>query len=352
MQSQDEGLPTLPSSGQRCHQALHPACSHNHRASPPLSVAHRFTSCSSPQPPQPQSAAVRCTPPDLRPARFARRGNGASVLRIVPYAAIHFSAYEYYRRWIVEGVAADWVGASGGRVHPVLDLVAGSAAGATAVAFTYPLDLVRTRLAWATESSLAATGATKHHIRSVISETFRLEGVRGLYHGMAPTMLGILPYAGLKFYVYQSLKAHYRSLVASRSLGGALGQADAGNGRLPVPLMLLFGGAAGLAAQTLTYPLDVVRRRMQVEGLLEAAAAATGTAVAGGAAGPRVGMHTHKVAARSSIWQTVKLLRREGGSRALFRGLSINYMKVVPSTAIGFTTYDALKSYLGVVNNI
>jgi len=43
---------------------------------------------------------------------------------------------------------------------------------------------------------------------------------------------------------------------------------------------------------------------------------------------------------------------RERGWRALFAGLSINYMKVVPSTAIGFTLYDAMKSYLGLPSNL
>ena len=40
------------------------------------------------------------------------------------------------------------------------------------------------------------------------------------------------------------------------------------------------------------------------------------------------------------------------GVRALFAGLSINYMKVVPTTAIGFTTYDALKQYLGLPQHL
>jgi hypothetical protein len=39
-----------------------------------------------------------------------------------------------------------------------------------------------------------------------------------------------------------------------------------GKPRLPVPVMLSFGGVAGLVAQTATYPLDVVRRQMQVVG--------------------------------------------------------------------------------------
>lgn len=40
------------------------------------------------------------------------------------------------------------------------------------------------------------------------------------------------------------------------------------------------------------------------------------------------------------------------GLRALFAGLSINYLKVVPSTAIGFTMYDAAKHYLGLPQNL
>ena len=43
---------------------------------------------------------------------------------------------------------------------------------------------------------------------------------------------------------------------------------------------------------------------------------------------------------------------RQQGARALFAGLSINYLKVVPSTAIGFTVYDAAKHYLDLPQNL
>ena len=96
---------------------------------------------------------------------------------------------------------------------------------------TYPLDLVRTRLAYDTSDGDAArrvtgsqagtSGRVPDHtrllvrnprktIRGVLATTLREEGVRGLYRGIGPTMCGILPYAGLKFYVYQSLKQQYR----------------------------------------------------------------------------------------------------------------------------------------------
>ncbi len=69
------------------------------------------------------------------------RGNGASVIRIVPYAALHFMTYEQYRCWILNNYSALGSG-------PLIDLLAGSAAGGTAVLCTYPLDLARTKLAY------------------------------------------------------------------------------------------------------------------------------------------------------------------------------------------------------------
>lgn len=77
------------------------------------------------------------------------RGNGASVLRVVPYAAFHFAAYEQFRSLFAK--QAYGVDPSGRQMPPMLDLLAGSAAGGTAVLLTYPLDLVRTRLAYDSE---------------------------------------------------------------------------------------------------------------------------------------------------------------------------------------------------------
>ncbi|XP_020254037.1 graves disease carrier protein-like [Asparagus officinalis] len=69
------------------------------------------------------------------------KGNGASVLRIVPYAALHFMTYEQYRCCLLNNYPSLGTG-------PFIDLLAGSAAGGTAVLCTYPLDLARTKLAY------------------------------------------------------------------------------------------------------------------------------------------------------------------------------------------------------------
>lgn len=53
-----------------------------------------------------------------------------------------------------------------------------------------------------------------------------------------------------------------------------------------------------------------------------------------------------------STAQGLLMLWQQGGRKALFRGLSLNYIKVVPSTAIGFTIYDAMKQYLALPQNL
>ncbi len=289
------------------------------------------------------------------------RGNGASVLRIVPYAAIHFTAYESYRKAIIHMVTQ---ASSSKPVSPVIDLLAGSSAGASAVMITYPLDLVRTRLAYQSESgkrhsseaavndrvrthASASTSSASHRIqrilpqsptstiRGVIASTLKQEGFLGLYRGIGPTLAGILPYAGLKFYVYQSLKQYY---WRQKQVDDALKPSS--HQKLPVHVMLTFGAGAGLVAQTLTYPLDVVRRRMQVQGLKLPPAQQQAALQA-----------KHQTVLRST-WHGLVTITQQQGTKALFAGLSINYMKVIPSTAIGFTLYDTLKSYLDLPNNL
>jgi len=92
---------------------------------------------------------------------------------------------------------------------------------------TYPLDLVRTRLAYDVEGRAPPAGGAgggagaragaRRGIAGVLAATVRSEGLGGLYRGIGPTLLGILPYAGLKFYVYQSLKAEYRRRAPARA---------------------------------------------------------------------------------------------------------------------------------------
>ncbi|KAI3690602.1 hypothetical protein L2E82_48728 [Cichorium intybus] len=236
------------------------------------------------------------------------KGNGASVLRIIPYAALHFMTYEQYRCWVLDNYTALGTG-------PVVDLLAGSAAGGTAVLCTYPLDLARTKLAYQIVDTKASLGNGSKSIitqprytgiKNVLQSVYREGGMRGLYRGVGPTLIGILPYAGLKFYIYEELKRRVSE-----------------EHQTSIMMRLSCGALAGLLGQTFTYPLDVVRRQMQVENMQ----------VSGSA--------RHK-----NTWKGITTIVSQQGWRQLFAGLSINYIKIVPSVAIGFTAYDMMKSWL------
>ncbi|CAN6250864.1 unnamed protein product [Urochloa humidicola] len=235
------------------------------------------------------------------------RGNGASVARIVPYAALHYMAYEEYRRWIILGFPNVEQG-------PVLDLMAGSIAGGTAVICTYPLDLIRTKLAYQVKGAVSVgfreckpSEQVYKGIMDCVKTIYRQNGLKGLYRGMAPSLYGIFPYSGLKFYFYEKMKSHVPE-----------------EHRKHIIAKLGCGSVAGLLGQTITYPLDVVRRQMQVQAFSSSSLVGRGT------------------------FESLVMIVKQQGWRQLFSGLSINYLKVVPSVAIGFTVYDSMKVWLKV----
>lgn len=82
------------------------------------------------------------------------------------------------------------------------------------------------------------------------------------------------------------------------------------------------GATAGLVGQSVTYPLDVVRRRMQTDGM-------------------------RSVAMRMSAMQTFRHVVQTQGITGLYRGLALNWVKGPIAVSISFTTFDFLKHFLG-----
>lgn len=96
----------------------------------------------------------------------------------------------------------------------------------------------------------------------------RTEGVVSLYKGLIPTLIGIAPYAALNFASYDLLKRYAYS--------GGKQQSPVAN--------LLLGGVAGTVAATVCYPLDTIRRRMQMRGVMYTSQVRGGGGAAAGAA--------------------------------------------------------------------
>uniref|UniRef100_A0A8C6PTI8 Solute carrier family 25 member 42 n=1 Tax=Nothobranchius furzeri TaxID=105023 RepID=A0A8C6PTI8_NOTFU len=217
------------------------------------------------------------------------RGNSATMVRVIPYAAIQFCAHEEYKRLL-----GGYYGFQGKALPPVPRLFAGSMAGTTAAMLTYPLDMVRARMAVTPKEMYS-------NILHVFVRISREEGLKTLYRGFTPTILGVVPYAGLSFFTYETLK----KLHAEHS----------GRSQPYSFERLAFGACAGLIGQSASYPLDVVRRRMQTAGV-------TG--------------HTY-----GTILGTMReIVSEEGVIRGLYKGLSMNWVKGPIAVGISFTTFD------------
>uniref|UniRef100_A0A0K8UJ83 Solute carrier family 25 member 42 n=1 Tax=Bactrocera latifrons TaxID=174628 RepID=A0A0K8UJ83_BACLA len=123
------------------------------------------------------------------------RGNSATMARIVPYAAIQFTAHEQWRK--ILQVDKDGSDTKGRR------FIAGSLAGITSQSLTYPLDLARARMAVTDKYTGYRT------LRQVFVKIWVEEGPRTLYRGYFATVLGVIPYAGVSFFTYGTLKREY-----------------------------------------------------------------------------------------------------------------------------------------------
>lgn len=257
------------------------------------------------------------------------RGHSATLLRIFPYAGIKFLAYEQIRAKLIPQREYE---------TPLRRLLSGSLAGVTSVFFTYPLEVIRVRLAFETKregrSSLSSicrqiyceTSARENKgPAGIASPMVPRRGLFNFYRGFYPTLLGMLPYAGMSFLTHDTVSDLLRHPSIAKYT--TLPRRKTQSVDKPAPLRswaeLTSGGIAGLISQTCSYPLEVIRRRMQVSG-----------AVGDG----------H----RMRLGETARLILHERGIRGFFVGLTIGYVKVIPMVALSFYTYERMKLVLNI----
>jgi solute carrier family 25 protein 42 len=252
------------------------------------------------------------------------RGHSATLLRIVPYAGLHYAAHEA----LEEALLARRAGARGGDDGRRRDagqqqrrggapsslsatdrFAAGAGAGAAATLVTYPLDVLRAQLVVA-PPGVAGGAVTGARLRAGVA-ALRQGGVAAAFRGLGPTLAGIVPYSGVTWLAYTTLRERAELAAAAAASADAPQPASWLSPQLRT---LAAGAVAGLVGQSATYPLDVARRRMQVGG-----AQGEGGALA--------------VLARA--------VRAEGAA-VLFKGLSLNWFKGPVATAVSFAAFEAL----------
>ncbi|KAK4964356.1 coenzyme A transporter [Elasticomyces elasticus] len=280
------------------------------------------------------------------------RGHSATLLKIFPYAGIKFLAYEQIRARIIKDQTQE---------TPLRRLMSGSLAGIVSTVLTYPLEVIRVRLAFetkekgrtslfkicktiyretppapaptltATSSPVARTAAsTLNATSATVQQVTRVSGLTNFFRGFVPTLVGMLPYAGTSFLTHDmagDLMRHPRLSIHTVQQPTQRPASASRDSNKPPPLTwwaeLITGGLAGIVSQTVSYPLEVIRRRMQVGGVV--------------GDGHRLRM-----------LEVIRRVLKERGWRGFFVGLSIGYVKMVPMTATSFFVYERGKTWLGI----
>ena len=284
------------------------------------------------------------TAPTARPATFREavgvvrlrgpfRGASAVALSAAPAHALYFGVYEAVKKYMPADEALSHA-------------TAGALATLASDSVMTPFDAVKQRMqlgtAVAAEGSKAAARAqgrlvappgARQTLRMTARRMWALEGgLRPFFVSLPTTLAMNVPMVSAHFVAYEKLSAGLKE-------AGVPGAA------------LLAGAGAGAVSAAVTTPLDVVKTRLQTQGVGEAAAArllgVEGVAAQGSAAALSANPFKPKVIYSGFFDVMSSLLFKEGAKPSvLFRGLSARVLFHSPAGAICWGTYETVKVLL------
>ncbi|KAL6763282.1 mitochondrial carrier domain-containing protein [Haematococcus lacustris] len=194
----------------------------------------------------------------------------------------------------------------------VINAVSGALAGALTATFVCPLDVLKTRLQIQRIGTMKSLG-----IAGGLAQIVKREGVKGLYQGLGPSLMALLPNWAVYFTVYDKLKT---SLTTQQGTGRRL-QAT--------PLIHMTAAAgAGVATLLVTNPLWVVKTRMQTQHMAL-----------------DVGMRAARHPLYRSTFDALIRITREEGMKGLYSGLAPSLAGIM-HVAIQFPLYELCKAHI------
>eukprot|EP01012_Entosiphon_sulcatum_P023179 TRINITY_DN2815_c0_g1_i1.p1 TRINITY_DN2815_c0_g1~~TRINITY_DN2815_c0_g1_i1.p1 ORF type:complete len:359 (-),score=36.22 TRINITY_DN2815_c0_g1_i1:115-1170(-) len=226
------------------------------------------------------------------------RGNGANVVKVVPESACRFFFFETFKE-LVQGDTQD-------DLKLWQRFICAASAGFYTQLLIYPLDLIKTRL----------TASRKAHYRGMahcLASTIKTEGYRGLYKGLHPSLLGIIPYAGIDLTIYEYLKNTARRRAGTTETATA-----------PY-IPFCCGLVSTTVGSAVCYPLQLIRTRLQVQG-----------------------MSPHVPQQYTGTLHALRTIYTQGGIKALYVGFLPNMIKALPAASITYMVYELMQPVLGI----
>ena len=207
------------------------------------------------------------------------KGNGVQIARVAPVASLSFTFQKYYTSFLSD---AD------GKVSTANGYLVGLLTGITSTSIVYPLDTLRCRI---------ATDISKSTTTNIIKQSIKNTGIRSLYNGFLVSSLGMMPYStiswGTFYYINNILQSYKKTTNTDSHMFRAIA--------------IYISACLG---QTIVYPIDVWRRRIQ--------------------------NNTQNI-------NQLKILKTIIKERALFKGLSVNFVKTPIVNTISFTLFSMLE---------
>jgi solute carrier family 25 (adenine nucleotide translocator) protein 4/5/6/31 len=129
-----------------------------------------------------------------------------------------------------------------------INMASGGLAGAGSLMIVYPLDYARTRLA-------SDVGGTERQFKGLVDclkKTVQAGGIGSVYNGVGVSVMGIIPYRGAYFGLFDTLSGY-----------NPYQKSD--NGLLRAASKFACAQTSAISAGYVSYPFDTVRRRLQMQ---------------------------------------------------------------------------------------
>lgn len=248
------------------------------------------------------------------------KGNIPAELLYLTYGSLQFLTYTSTTR-ALNSIHKSNGTSNTAKLQPLLpqaltSFVAGATAGTVATTATYPLDLLRTRFAAQGSDRIYAS------LLASVRDIHRHEGFTGFYRGLGAGVGQIVPYMGLFFAFYEGFKPPF-AVLADRL--PAILPWNKGTGASEAAA----GVCASVISKTAVFPLDTVRKRLQVQGPMRSRY-----------------VHRNIPEYRGGVFGTARAIVAREGVRGLYRGLPVALIKAAPASAVTVWTYERVMGAL------